>query len=79
MSRETAQQALDRAFMEQRPSLVARIARLVGNMATAEELAQEAYLRASAALKETRIASPKAYFGSTAWNLAIDYLRRQRR
>lgn len=79
MSRETAQQALERAFTEQRPSLVGRIARLVGNMATAEDLTQEAYLRASAALGETRIASPKAFLGRTAWNLAIDYLRRERR
>lgn len=79
MSRETAQQALERAFTEQRPSLVGRIAHLVGDVATAEDLAQEAYLRASAALSETAIASPKAFFGRTAWNLAIDYLRRERR
>ena len=79
MSRETAQQALERAFKEQRPVLVGRLARLVGNAATAEDLAQEAFLRASAALGETQIASPKAFFGRTAWNLAIDYLRRERR
>ena len=79
MSRETAQQALERAFMEQRPSLIGRIARLVGNMATAEDLAHEAFLRASAAAGETRIASPKAFLGRTAWNLAIDYVRRERR
>jgi DNA-directed RNA polymerase specialized sigma24 family protein len=72
-----AHQSLNRAFNELRGSLIEQLACLVGSVATAEDLAQEAYLRAAASGNAGAEAS-KALLHRTAVNLAIDHLRRQR-
>lgn len=74
---ESLQEKFERVFAEQRRALVGMLARMVGNPATAEELAHEAYLRVSAvATADGAVASPQAFLYRTARNLAIDHMRR---
>lgn len=72
-----AHESLERAFNEMRASLVGHLVRLVDSAATAEDLAQEAYLRAAAS-GNADVEAPKAFLHRTAVNLAVDHLRRQR-
>ncbi|MEX0693264.1 MAG: RNA polymerase sigma factor [Rhodospirillales bacterium] len=77
MQAESLQKKLERVFAEQRRTLVGMLARIVGNPATAEELAHEAYLRVSVVVTaDGAIASPQAFLFRTARNLAIDHVRR---
>lgn len=77
MQAEALQEKLERIFAEQRRALVGVLSRMVGNVATAEELAHEAYLRVSAAAAaDMPVAAPQAYLYQIARNLAIDHIRR---
>lgn len=51
---------------------------MVGCPQTAEDLAQEAYLKVSGAAKNQHINHPQPFLYQTAKNLALDYLRKQK-
>lgn len=60
------------AFMARRPSLLRRLARLLGSRADAEDLSQEAWIR----IATSEISShPVAFLDHVATNLAIDRRR----
>jgi RNA polymerase sigma factor (sigma-70 family) len=54
------------------------LARIVGNRQTAEDLAQEAYVRVAIAEREQPIGALQAFLFRTARNLALDHLRAER-
>lgn len=70
---------LDELYLRQRRPLLAVLTRIVRNPQTAEDLAQEAYLRVSRALEIGTIAHPDAFLHRTARNLALDHERQRRR
>ena len=74
-----AQQALDQAFAEHRGMLLRTLARIVGSVATAEDLVQETYLRVAAAIRAHPIDHLAPFLYQTARNLAFDHLRAERR
>src|SRR3954470_15354873 len=64
---------------ELRPSAFAIAYRMLGSVAEAEDVVQEALLRVHGALEEgQRIESPRAYVATVASRLAIDQLRSAR-
>src|SRR3954452_11276767 len=64
---------------ELRPSAFAIAYRMLGSVAEAEDVVQEALLRVHGALEEgQRIESPRAYVATVARRLAIDQLRSAR-
>ena len=64
---------------ELRPGAFAVAYRMLGSVAEAEEVVQEALLRLHAALqRDERIASPRAYLATVTTRLAIDALRSAR-
>ncbi|MEW5422939.1 RNA polymerase sigma factor [Amorphus sp. 3PC139-8] len=65
-------------YLSQRNQLTGRVMRIVRDRQTAEDLAQEAYLRACHALEAGPIEHLEAFLHQTARNLALDYLRRTR-
>ncbi len=66
------------AFLRRRRSLMGSIMRIVRDPHTAEDLAQETYLRASRAAQHGPIDHVEAFLHQTARNLALDHLRRNR-
>jgi RNA polymerase sigma factor (sigma-70 family) len=76
---EPAKQALDQAFAEHRGMLLRTLARIVGSVATAEDLVQETYLRVAAAIRAHPIDHLAPFLYQTARNLAFDHLRSERR
>src|SRR5947209_4493452 len=71
---------VEQLFTDERASLLRRLERMVGSPETAEELAQETFVRAWRRLP--RDAAPdhqRAWLHRTATNLAVDELRRYRR
>src|SRR5688500_7871437 len=76
---EPAKQALDQAFAEHRSVLLRTLARIVGSVATAEDLVQETYLRVASALRTRPVDYPAPFLFQTARNLAFDHLRSERR
>lgn len=71
--------ALSDLFIKRRESLLMRLTRIVRNRQTAEDLAQDAYLRVSHALETRTVAHLDAFLLRTAVNLARDHERQQRR
>lgn len=66
-------------FEELRPLLFSIAYRMLGSVAEAEDVVQDAFLRFHRALAEgTEIESPKAYLSATTTRLAIDELRSAR-
>jgi len=67
-------------FEDLRPLLFSIAYRMLGRVAEAEDIVQEAFLRYHRALAEehTEIDSPKAYLSAVTTRLAIDYLRSAR-
>ncbi|MGQ9364976.1 RNA polymerase sigma factor [Azospirillum sp. ST 5-10] len=63
------------AFLDQRDALLRFLQRRLGNMALAEDLAQETWLRAAGADGATAIDNPTAYLYRIATNLARDHQR----
>ncbi|HZQ65048.1 MAG TPA: RNA polymerase sigma-70 factor [Gaiellaceae bacterium] len=68
------------AYQELRPLLFSIAYRMLGSVAEAEDLVQDAFLRYQRALAETpsEIDSPKAYLSAVVTRLAIDHLRSAR-
>ncbi|MDW7556324.1 sigma-70 family RNA polymerase sigma factor [Azospirillum brasilense] len=76
---DAAKPTLDAVFIGHRGALVRLLARMVGSAATAEDLAQEAYLKVRAAERDRPVEYPAPFLFQTARNLALDHLRRERR
>lgn len=70
--------ALSNIFLLNRSSLVGSVLRIVRDRQTAEDLAQEAYLRACKALETNRIDHLEGFLYQTARNLALDHQRRRK-
>jgi RNA polymerase sigma-70 factor, ECF subfamily len=69
----------DDAYRELRPLLFSIAYRMVGSVAEAEDLVQEAFLRYHRALADgVEVASVKAYLSAVTTRLAIDHLRSAR-
>lgn len=71
--------ALNTSFVSQRRSLMWSILRIVRDPSIAEELTQEAYLRARKAVDGGSVDQIEAFLHTTAKNLAFDHQRRKRR
>jgi RNA polymerase sigma factor (sigma-70 family) len=69
---------LNAAFLLHRRSLMWSVMRIVRDPQTAEDLAQETYLRATRAAESGPIEHLEAFLHQTARNLALDHLRRRR-
>src|SRR5512138_2215945 len=65
------------AFREHRPLLFSIAYRMLGSVADAEDLVQDAYLRWLKA-DPAEVASAKNYLGATVTRLAVDHLRSAR-
>ncbi|MEQ1528203.1 MAG: RNA polymerase sigma factor [Methylococcales bacterium] len=68
---------IDDLFLNHRQSLIHTIFRIVGCPQTAEDLAQEAYLKFRHAAKTQEISQPRPFLYQIARNLALDHLRRE--
>jgi RNA polymerase sigma-70 factor, ECF subfamily len=67
----------DEAFVELRPLLFSIAYRMLGSVAEAEDVVQDAFLRWHTATKEgAEVDSEKSYLAATVTRLAIDQLRR---
>jgi RNA polymerase sigma factor (sigma-70 family) len=63
-------------FLDHRETLVHTLFRIVGCRQTAEDLAQEAYIRVMSAAEDQHVTYLKAFLNQTARNLALDHLRK---
>lgn len=70
--------ALQTTYLANRRSLISAIQAIVRDVQTAEDLAQDAYVRASRALESHPIDHLEGFLFQTARNLALDHLRRRR-
>lgn len=66
---------LFRLLISERPSLLRVTARIVGNLASAEDVLQRLWIKIQKLEDETAIHNPKAYLFRLASNLAIDHVR----
>src|SRR5213592_909845 len=79
MTRQTAADAIDAVWRIESARLIAGLARLVGDIGVAEDLAQEALLAALEQWPESGIPdNPGAWLMATAKHRAIDHLRRRK-
>jgi RNA polymerase sigma-70 factor (ECF subfamily) len=66
-------------YAELRPLAFSIAYRMLGSVAEAEDVVQEAFIRLHEALtRETRIASPRSYLSTITTRIGIDHLRRAR-
>ncbi|SFL20729.1 RNA polymerase sigma factor, sigma-70 family [Pseudovibrio ascidiaceicola] len=65
-------------FMNERRSLIGSILRIVKDPGIAEDLSQEAYLRAQRTSESQQISHVEGFLHQTARNLALDHLRRSK-
>ena len=71
--------ALERAFREERATVLAAVARRVGDLQVAEDAVQDAFAAAVVAWERDGVPdSPRAWLVVTAWRRALDALRRER-
>ncbi len=66
------------AYATLRPLLFSIAYRMIGQVAEAEDIVQEAFVRFHQASTQAEIVSPKAYLSATTTRLCIDYLRSAR-
>lgn len=66
-------------FAGQRRRLIAEAKRTTGDMASAEDVVQEAWIRLSQGAADTRIVEPAGYVRRVVRNLALDDYRQRRR
>ena len=71
--------ALSRLLIAERPSLLRRLVRILGNDAAAEDVAQALWLRIQKVEDEPPIVNKRSFLFRLASNLAIDHLRAERR
>lgn len=70
--------SIDAVWRIESPKVVARLTRLVGDVSTAEDLAQEAFLAALKRWPQSGVPdNPGAWLMTTARYLAVDHLRRK--
>jgi RNA polymerase sigma factor (sigma-70 family) len=70
---------LDTAHEELRPLMFSIAYRMTGSVGDAEDIVQEAFIRAYRAEESgTRLESPQAFLATTTTRLAIDHLRSAR-
>lgn len=69
--------ALTDVFLNHRKSLIWSAMRIVGDSQTAEDVAQETFIRARQAMENGPIDHIEAFLHQTARNLAIDFRRRR--
>jgi RNA polymerase sigma factor (sigma-70 family) len=69
---------LNAIFAAHRRSLLWTVMRIVRDPQTAEDLAQETYVRARKAVESGRVEHLEGFLHQTARNLALDYLRRRK-
>src|SRR3979409_2352613 len=75
-----ANRAIDAIWRIESPRLIARLARMVGDVGLAEELAQDAFVAALEQWPESGVPDrPGAWLMGTAKHRAIDLLRRGKR
>lgn len=74
----SARQGFAALYQSQRRALVRLAARLTGDSHAAEDIAQDAYLRAAAFAETGGVAHLQPFLFQTARNLALDHLRRQK-
>jgi RNA polymerase sigma-70 factor, ECF subfamily len=78
-SRSTPSVRVAEAYEDLRPLLFSIAYRMLGSVAEAEDIVQEAFLRYQRALERNgEIESPKAYLSAAATRLAVDHLRSAR-
>lgn len=70
--------ALNAIFQSRRRSLIWAVMKIVGDPQTAEDVAQEAYLRARRAIENGSIDHIEAFLHQTARNLALDHQRHRK-
>ncbi|WP_232302496.1 RNA polymerase sigma factor [Elstera litoralis] len=70
--------SLNAIYLDQRRSLLWRALRIVRDVATAEDVLQESYLRAHKAAEKAPIENIGAFLHRTAQNLALDHVRRRK-
>lgn len=70
--------ALNAIFQTHRRFLMWSVMRIVGDRQTAEDVAQETYLRARRAMENGPIEHIEAFLQQTARNLALDHRRRRK-
>src|SRR5215475_2924558 len=76
---QTQMDDADGIYQELRPLLFSIAYRMVGSVAEAEDVVQEAFLRwHRAQTAGTEVSSPKAYLATVTTRLAIDHLRTSR-
>jgi RNA polymerase sigma factor (sigma-70 family) len=79
-SQADAARAIEAVWRIESPKLIARLVRMVGDVALAEELAQDAFVAALERWPESGVPrNPGAWLMTTAKHRAIDVLRRQER
>ncbi len=71
--------ALSRMLIAERPSIVRRLARIVGSEPAAEDVAQSLYLRIQRVEDDLPIANTKSFLFRLASNLAVDHVRAEQR
>ncbi|WP_245259756.1 sigma-70 family RNA polymerase sigma factor [Methylopila sp. 73B] len=64
-------------YLSRRGLLIGSIFRVVRDAQTAEDIAQESYLRVAQAIRENPVEHVQAFLFQTARNLALDHARRQ--
>jgi RNA polymerase sigma-70 factor (ECF subfamily) len=71
--------ALSRLLIAERPSLVRRLARMLGSEPAAEDVAQSLYLKVQRVQDDPPIMNKRAFLNRLATNLATDWLRAEKR
>lgn len=69
---------IEALFLDNREPLIHILQRMVGCRQTAEDLAQEAYLKVIDASGADHISYPRPFLYQTAKNLALDHLRKEK-
>jgi RNA polymerase sigma factor (sigma-70 family) len=78
MMSESARSPLVAAYADSYDELVGYVRARVGCSATAADIVQETYLRATASPHRETLANPRAFLYRVAGNLAVDHLRQLR-